>query len=74
MGTWEMKHCPSEVAAKNRMIATQTQIGKPPNVCRVFFLSGKGFGISVWQRQQTSLSSGFHVPQFGQFIARSLVE
>ncbi len=27
-----------------------------------------GFGISVWQRQQTCLSSGFQVPHFGQFM------
>jgi len=35
--------------------------------CR-FFLGGLGLGIGVWQRQQTSLSSGFQVLQFGQFI------
>ena len=72
VGTCEMKHCPSDVAAKKKTIAIQTQIGNPANVCRVFFFSGSGFGNSVWQRQQTSLSSGFHVPHFGQSIARSL--
>jgi hypothetical protein len=42
-------------------------MGKPKNVWRFFFF-GCGFGSSSWQRQQTSLSSGFHVLQFGQSI------
>jgi hypothetical protein len=56
-------------SAKSMAMTTQNQGGKP--VVR-FFLVGLGLGIGVWQRQQTSLSSGFQVLQFGQFMASSL--
>jgi hypothetical protein len=65
-GTPEIKHWPKLVARKKTIKATHIQIGKPANVWRLGFL-GTGFGSSVWQRQQMSLSSGFQVPQFGQF-------
>ncbi len=49
----------------------QAQSGSPPKVCALGF-GGAGLGgNTVWQRQQTSLSSGFHVPQFVQSISLS---
>jgi hypothetical protein len=53
----------THVIAKRAKI-THVQTGIPST--RMGFFSGLGLGISVWQRQQTRLSSGFHVPQFGQ--------
>jgi hypothetical protein len=51
------------VMAKNTAISSHIQLEKPV-VLR--FLGGLGFGSGVWQRQHTSLSSGFQVLQFGQ--------
>jgi hypothetical protein len=45
---------------------THIQMGNPKKFWR-FFFGGSGLGNSCWQRQQIVLSSGFHVPQFGQF-------
>ena len=45
----------------------QAHVGRPITTLRWRFFS-TGFGISVWQRQQTRLSSGFHVPHLGQSI------
>ena len=36
-----------------------------------FFFAGLGVGSSFRQRQHCVLSSGFHVPQYGQFIDAS---
>jgi hypothetical protein len=41
-------------------------MGKPKKLVR-FFFGGSGLGNSVWQRQHSVLSSGFQVPQLGQF-------
>jgi hypothetical protein len=60
------EHWLKVVTAKKRINSTHIQIGKPRIFCR-FFLGGSGLGNSVWQRQQIVLSSGFHVPQLGQF-------
>lgn len=49
--------------AKKAAISNHIQLGKPP---WLRFLGGFGLGSFVWQRQQTSLSSGFQVLQFGQ--------
>jgi hypothetical protein len=60
------EHWLKVVTTKKRINNTQTQRGKPKKFWR-FFLGGSGLGNSVWQRQQSVLSSGFHVPQLGQF-------
>ncbi len=48
--------------------AIQAQAGSPAKVLgrERFFSFSTGLGRGVWQRQQTSLSSGFQVWQFGQ--------
>ena len=58
-------HCPRVDTAKKTTNITQAQMGSPQKEVRLGFL-GWGLGSSVWQRQQTVLSSGFQVPQFGQ--------
>jgi hypothetical protein len=60
------EHWLKVVTAKKTSSNTHIQMGKPKIFCR-FFLGGSGRGSSVWQRQQSVLSSGFHVPQLGQF-------
>lgn len=64
--TGGIRHWPRIVTAKKKTNASQNHRGKPAmrRGSRFFFSTGRG--SSVWQRQQTSLSSGFHVPQFGQ--------
>ena len=41
---------------------SQTQMGMPRNMMRRLGFFSTGRGSTVWQRQQTSLSSGFQVP------------
>ena len=60
------EHWLKVVTAKKTRSNTHIQIGKPKMLGR-FFLGGSGLGSSVWQRQQSVLSSGFHVPQLVQF-------
>jgi hypothetical protein len=55
------------MAMKKTIKMTHIQTGSPAKVCVVRFFLGCTLGSSDWQRQHTSLSSGFQVPQFGQF-------
>jgi hypothetical protein len=60
------EHWLKVVTAKKTSNSTHIQSGNPQIDWR-FFFGGSGLGNSVWQRQQSVLSSGFHVPQLGQF-------
>jgi hypothetical protein len=58
-------HWVKVVPKKKTAKSTHIQMGRPQKVVRRCFF-GSGLGNSDWQRQQTFLSSGFHVPQLGQ--------
>ena len=63
------RHVPSNGSNKKRASTTIIHKGMPRTVrCPARFLGGLGVGRAVWQRQQTFLSSGFQVPQLGQFM------
>jgi hypothetical protein len=64
-----IKHWPSIGARKITSTTSQAQSGRPRKTTGLRFSLTTGLGSGVWQRQQTSLSSGFHVLQLGQFIA-----
>jgi hypothetical protein len=61
-------HVPKNITRVRTTNITHAQTGNPNNTAgrRGFFSTG--LGRSAWQRQQTRLSSGFHVPHFGQSI------
>jgi hypothetical protein len=59
-------------ARKITSTTIQAQSGRPRKTTGLRFSLTTGLGSGVWQRQQTSLSSGFQVLQLGQFIQSPL--
>jgi hypothetical protein len=72
-GTFIIRQLPKFMTTNNTAKATHIQMGSPAKVCR-FGFGGDGLGNSDWQRQHTSLSSGFQVPHSGQFIFPPLLD
>lgn len=61
-----VKQRPASSMTTKNTVARNIQGGSPRMRRSLRCLFSCGRGSSVWQRQHSFLSSGFHVPQFGQ--------